>query len=441
MWHGVLTADDSAGSWLIKDFDAPQVEVHQLIAAGWKTDYSYLTDTWLFATKDRRALGAFDPRTFELLWQLPHGDRRGLASTARSGDVGLLSIRTYASNAAKPMLTVLGVDALSGQVLWRKEVEESNDHAGQTLAAGGTFWVTSGNQPARQIEVLEPRTGAVVWSARSDVWHMLASGNNVILMTSTQPMVFEKRSARTGQLGARREVEGHVRHATLLDAGVLYVSSNSGQLSAFSAETLEPLWKRPLHPDPSRDGGYRHRVPRMAASDEAVVLCENSTMRAFARQSGEELWSYGLELHPCGTFAVAPGPRVYVPRTSDIGDSDRRGDNAIIEYAPSSRPPETVTVRGQVPGFEGYFAGAVPSTVSPAGAEVLLNNQIVKVAADGSYQARVTTRGILRVDVHVPLPDDSENEKCNPGAQGHAEIPLVGVEEYTADLELERHCW
>jgi hypothetical protein len=83
----------------------------------------------------------------------------------------------------------------------------------------------------------------------------------------------------------------------------------------------------------------------------------------------------------------------------------------------------------------------VISTVSPAGAEVLINNQIVKVAADGSYQARVTTRGILRVDVHVPLPDDSENEKCNPGAQGHAEIPLVGDQEYTADLELERHCW
>jgi hypothetical protein len=220
-----------------------------------------------------------------------------------------------------------------------------------------------------------------------------------------------------------------------LDGDRLYTMTD--RLTALSVSTLETLWSRPVEPGPLRQpASIALGYPELSAGEGAVTLCENSTLRAFDRLSGEQLWSYGMEPSGCGTFALLPGPRLYVPLTARSPE-DERADDSIVEFAPSHLPAETAIIRGTVPSFESPPFGLV----SPAGSKVTVDNTVVEVSETGSYEAKVTSRGVVRVDVHVPLPDDEDNEKCNPGAQGHAEVPLTGAGQYVVDLELERDCW
>jgi hypothetical protein len=361
-----------------------------------------------------------------------------MVAASRTEHVALLATVNDSNDPSKLQSELLGVEASTGKVRWRKP--DTSRVVSEATVADGVFWAVSSRERKTRLEIIEPATGKVRWSNGVEYLRdLLPSGQYVVLVRGSHPILVETREARTGKLVAQATVPGQARHASVVSGGVLFALTS--QLNALRIDTLQLLWQKPVHWDPTRDGGHLDLgPPPLIAAEGAIVFCENSTLRAFEQKTGEQLWSYGLELRPCPSLAVLPGPRVFIPRTPDSRNQEQ-GDNGLVELVASSVPPEKLTVRGQVSNYEGYFSSSAPATIPPAGADVLIDNQLVKVADDGSYEARVTTRGTLRVDVHVPLPDDSENEKCDPGAQGHAEVLLTGAGQYTADLELERHCW
>ncbi|HXK20194.1 MAG TPA: PQQ-binding-like beta-propeller repeat protein [Polyangiaceae bacterium] len=433
-WQGdILARGNGTGAVWLRD-GATRQEAAELGGATFWGVNEPVTAGWLLAKREGTLL-AWNAKTSEPAWQLALGADAGSVLVARARDVALVSTRTPWDKDPSQMRTAfLGIDPKTAKVLWRVVLRNPHDGYGLGVATADTFWITTEVAGQRLLQALDAANGAVLWQQpQRFVQRLLADADHVVVIGDAPlGMNVETHAARSGAVLAESRVSGQFRDQALLDDGVLYMRGAS--LTARLVTTHAVLWDRPFPFDWSH--GPAPHVSPMAKVAGAVVLCERGALHALAQKTGEELWSYGLDLLPCGSFAVAPGPRVYVARTLDTS-YDSSGDDSIVEYAQTNAPPETATVHGHVSSFDVYGYGSV----SPAGSEVLVGDTAVKVQADGSYEARVTTRGTLRVFVHVPLPNDQEEEKCDAGAQASAEFPLTGSGDYLADLQLDQRCW
>ena len=393
-----------------------------------------LSGGWLLAKREGTLL-AWDAATAKPAWQLPLGADAWDTLVARARDAVLVSTRTaWNEDRSKMRSELFGIEPKSEKVLWRHSSPNPNDAYAQVVATTDTFAVTSEVAGERLVQGLDPTTGHVLWQTPvRSVPRLLSDADHVVMISDAMTgLNVQTRAARTGAVVAESRVPGQFRNQALLEAGVLYIHAAS--LTARRVRSHEVLWEHAFPFDLSNSPGPS--VFPFQSVEGAVVLCERGTLHALDQKTGAELWSYGLDRLPCGSFAVAPGPRIYVARPRDASD-ESNGDDSVVEFLPSPLPPETATVRGHVSSFE----QAVYGTTSPAGSEVLVGDTVAKVQPDGSYEARVTTRGMLRVFVHVGLPNDQEEEKCEPGARASAEFPLKNATDYTVDLTLERRCW
>ena len=393
-----------------------------------------LSAGWLLAKREGTLL-AWDAATAKPAWQLPLGADAGSILVARARDVALVSTRNrWDQDRSKMRSELLGIDPKSAKVLWRIVSPNPSDAYAQVAATTDTFAVTREVAGESLVQGLDATTGNVLWQTPVRfVQRLLSDADHVVVISAPMSgLNVQTRAARTGAVVAESRVLGQFRGQALLEAGVLYIHAAS--LTARRVRSHEVLWDHAFPFDLSN--APLSSVSPLQSVEGAVVLCERGTLRALDQKTGAELWSYGLDLLPCGSFAVAPGPRLYVARTRDMTDQSK-GDDSVVEFLPSPVPPETATVRGHVSSYEQPVYG----TTSPAGSEVLVGDTVAKVQPDGSYEARVKTRGTLRVFVYVSLPNDMEEEKCDPGAQASAEFPLENATNYTADLTLERRCW
>ena|SRR6478736_4086796 len=393
-----------------------------------------LSAGWLLAKREGTLL-AWDAATAKPAWQLPLGADAGITEVARARDVALVSTRNrWNEDRSKMRSELLGIEPKSAKVRWRIVSPNPNDAYPKVVATTDTFAVTSEVAGEPLVQGLDATTGKVLWQTPvRSVQRLLSDADHVVVISDAMSgLKVQTRAARTGAVVAESHVPGQFRQQALLDAGVLYIHGAS--LTARRVRSHEVLWDHAFPFDFSH--APSPSVFPLQSVEGAVVLCERGTLRALDQKTGAELWSYGLDLLPCGSFAVAAGPRIYVARTRDMTDQSN-GDDSVVEFLPSPLPAETATVRGHVSSFDliGY------GSISPAGSDVLVGDTVARVQPDGSYEAHVTTRGTLRVFVHVGLPNDMEEEKCDPGAQASAEFPLKNATNYSADLTLERRCW
>jgi len=393
-----------------------------------------LSAGWLLAMREGTLL-AWDAATAAPAWRLPLGADAGSVLVARTRDVALVSSRNrWNEDHSKMSSELLGIEPKSAKVLWRIVSPNPHDAYAQVVATTDTFAVTREVAGEPLVQGLDATTGNVLWQTPVRfVQRLLSDADHVVVISAAMTgLNVQTRAERTGAVVAESHVPGDFRNEALLEAGVLYIHAAS--LTARRLRSHEVLWDHPFPFDFSH--APAPSVHSLQSVEGAVVLCERGTLHALDQKTGAELWSYGLDLLPCGSFTVAPGPRIYVARTRDMADPSS-GDDSVVEFLPSPLPPETATVRGHVSSFEQAAYG----TTSPAGSEVLVGDTVAKVQPDGSYEARVTTRGTLRIFVSVGLPNDMEEEKCDPGAQASAEFPLKNATDYTADLTLDRRCW
>jgi outer membrane protein assembly factor BamB len=412
-------------------------------ALDWSNSWPRVLGSLVFGARRPSTLVALEAGTFREAWQLALPPDHRLITMAQSGDVLLVSASDPDFGNKKPnrVHALIAVDAKTGRELWRSVGVNPPDMTPQVAASDGRFWVRGGAAEKTHYQLLDAATGRLVWQSPAERAYggaLLVDHERAAIVTSSTAasLVLETRDAKTGALLARVERPAQLIGRSLLEGDVLYVhlqDLHAQHLTAFSAHDLRLLWQVPLTEDPvTKHGAERHR--ELLSTDGALVVCANATLRAFDKRTGAELWSYGLDLPTCRPFAVASGPRVYLSRTAEYGPP-RTGDDTIIELAPSATPPETASVRGRIAPFE-----TLGQTVPIEGARVLVGNQTVTADRDGLYEARVSSRGVLRVHVHLDIPND-DSEKCNPGAQGDAEITLDGSQRYVEDFELERDCW
>lgn len=259
------------------------------------------------------------------MWrQVPGGRLREPSAGAvwADGSVALVGFlpSTYDDDPDPPPSVLYALDTANGDLLWQTE-------ASLLEVRDGLAYV---NPPDESLTALDPRTGAVRWSAPPE-----KSGGRCTLDGSTAGLLF----GRNGNVGIGSKLvaydprTGDVRwtapaaHASapVAHGDAVYIGvpgrgrGDEQRLHAFDAASGRLRWTAPAF------STTLNKSPALAADDDCAYLCwsedvafdeDRTTLRAYAARTGRERWR-GERPESSYAAAVAPGSRLFISYLRD----------------------------------------------------------------------------------------------------------------------------
>jgi outer membrane protein assembly factor BamB len=191
---------------------------------------------------------------------------------------------------------VIAVAAKTGKILWRRNVGAPARSA-PTARGNRVFAITVTNK----LFALNSETGAVLWthSGIEEATNLLgggspavdsgvivapySSGELVALKVENGQELWADSLAGTRR-GAASSTLGTIRGRPIIDRGIVFAISNSGQFAAINLRTGRRIWERPV-------GGIESP---WIAGDYLFVISNNTDLLALSRLNGRIFWVTAL---------------------------------------------------------------------------------------------------------------------------------------------------
>jgi len=191
---------------------------------------------------------------------------------------------------------VIAVAAKTGKILWRRNVGAPVRSA-PTARGNRVFAITVTNK----LFALNSDTGAVLWthSGIEEATNLLgggspavdsgvivapySSGELVALKVENGQELWADSLAGTRR-GAASSALGTIRGRPIIDRGIVFAISNSGQFAAINLRTGRRIWERPV-------GGIESP---WIAGDYLFVISNNTDLLALSRLNGRIFWVTAL---------------------------------------------------------------------------------------------------------------------------------------------------
>jgi outer membrane protein assembly factor BamB len=191
---------------------------------------------------------------------------------------------------------VVAVAAKTGKVLWRRNVDAPVRSA-PTARGNRVFAVTVTNK----LFALNGETGAVLWSHSGieEAINLLggsspAVDSGVVVVPYSSGELFALKVENGQELwadslagtrrGAISSALGTIRGRPIIDYGIVFAISNSGQFAAINLRTGRRIWERPV-------GGIESP---WIAGDYLFVISNNTDLLALGRLNGRIYWVTAL---------------------------------------------------------------------------------------------------------------------------------------------------
>ena len=191
---------------------------------------------------------------------------------------------------------VVAVAAKTGKVLWRRNVGAPVRSA-PTARGNRVFTVTVTNK----LFALNGETGAVLWSHSGieEAINLLggsspAVDSGVVVAPYSSGELFALKVENGQELwadslagtrrGATSSALGTIRGRPIIDRGIVFAISNSGQFAAINLRTGRRIWERPV-------GGIESP---WIAGDYLFVISNNTDLLALGRLNGRIYWVMAL---------------------------------------------------------------------------------------------------------------------------------------------------
>ena len=196
------------------------------------------------------------------------------------------------------------VDAPSGRRLWRFQAPELPDVAARPLVVNETIYLAL----SYHICALNAQNGAVRWCTevidRTNDTEYIVDGeltfaNGVLFVGAYQTLI-----AIDGATGKRVwSAQTSMRSGHLAPGdGLVYVSANDGQLSAFDASTGQLVWRATQTPVPN------NWAPVPYLDGGTLYVLSGRKLVAYQGRRGDLLWQVSLDGGEYGGNIASPGP-------------------------------------------------------------------------------------------------------------------------------------
>lgn len=289
-----------------------------------------------------------------------------------------------------------GIDTRTGLLVWTRPAGGPGLGWPSMWTDGARVFLTRITGPSGALEVVDPRTGQLAWSAPLPAWSCGASSDGRWVLVDAPPDHRDVRRAIDGAV--ERRIDAHVPVCRHMGEGGSIGNSQTALSHAGSAIYWEDhdlvLADLASGAITWRQAGYRPRgaegtASLHATSDVVFVRGPGNRVVALDRATGAATWEWGVaELG----WGAAIGP------VEGSGDDQPwlvvqgRGLQLFArDSAPA--PPQTVVIRGRL------APGPRTDARDVADRQIEIAGQLFVTDGRGRFEATLTTRGTVHVEV------------------------------------------
>lgn len=242
--------------------------VKQLAFDGWIVTSPLPYDEGLIVATEN-SLTRLNPNEGDVIWSLDLNGR--VAPMALSGQ--RLFLATDAGE-------VMGIDAVSGKLLWRVQDENLVYRAGVAVADGRVFV----GDMTKTLRALDARNGAELWTKKLSrgltATPLVAEG---LLLVGQNDTTFEALDPATGKTVFSGGTSAGIYHSATSKDGVVYFAGDDGVVKATKIDKVIPLWQSTALGSPVSSPLPSGKRVFIATTDGTIYCLDAATGKALTK--------------------------------------------------------------------------------------------------------------------------------------------------------------